>query len=66
MISHFNIKTIDGNIHRFFNEDINYYDFDYDKHIVRFDFKDGSFIEFNKRNIVYIEGITYNATNRPK
>ena len=57
MINHFNIRTIDGQIYRFYNENINYYDFDYTPKIIRFDFKDGSFIEFYKRNVVYVEAI---------
>lgn len=57
MINHFNIRTIDGQIYRFYNDSIYKFDFDFTSKIIRFDFKDGSFIEFYKRNVVYVEAI---------
>ena len=58
MIHHFNIRTIDGQIYRFYNDDIYKFNFDYTPEIIRFDFKDGSFIAFYKRNVVYVEAIS--------
>ena len=58
MIHHFNIRTIDGQIYRFYNDDIYKFNFDYTPKIIRFDFKDGSFIAFYKRNIAYVEAIS--------
>ena len=57
MINHYNIKTVDGQIYRFYTDDISYYDFNKDKSI-KLVFNDGSFIEFYKRNVVYIEAIS--------
>lgn len=57
MITQFKIRTIDGQIYRFHNKEINHYDFDYNSEVIRFDFKDGSFVEFYKRNVVYVEAI---------
>lgn len=57
MIHHFNIRTIDGQIYRFYNDDIYKFNFDYTPKIIRFDFKDGSFIAFYKQNVAYVEAI---------
>lgn len=63
MIHHFNIRTIDGQIYRFYKDDICMFDFDYTPKIIRFGFKDGSSIEFYKRNVAYVEAI---AEKEPK
>lgn len=57
MIKRFKIRTIDGQIYNFYGKEIKYYNFEYAPEIIRFDFKDGSFVEFFKQNIVYIEAI---------
>ena len=45
-----------GDLRYRFNADIiQYWDFDYNDNILRIDFKDGSFIEFYKRNIICVE-----------
>lgn len=41
--------------YRFKADIIQSWDFDYNDHILRIDFKDGSFIEFYKRNIICVE-----------
>ena len=66
MINHFNIRTIDGQIYRFYTEDIYNLNFDYAPELIRFDFKDGSFIEFYKRNVMYVEAIAESDEKKRK
>lgn len=47
------IKTIDGRYYKFPLDDIFSYDFEYSPTILRIDFKDSSFIEFTKNNIIF-------------
>ena len=42
-------------MHRYIGYNIKCWDFDYNDHILRIDFKDGSFIEFYKQNIICVE-----------
>ena len=45
-----------GDLRYRFNADIiQHWDFDYNDTIIRIDFKDGSFIEFYKRNVICVE-----------
>ena len=48
-----NIKTVDGSIYNFPFSNIFSYDFDFTKELLRIDFKDGSFIEFIKKNLIF-------------
>ena len=41
--------------YRFLGETINYFDLDFSPDVIRIDFKDGSFVEFMKRNVIAIE-----------
>lgn len=50
----FKIKTIDGELYVFPIARIFRWDLEYSPQIARFDFKDGAFIEFTRRNIVCI------------
>ena len=50
-----NIICVGDVRYRFIEDDIQSFDFDYNEHILRIDFKDGSFIEFYKRNILCVE-----------
>ena len=49
------IRTIDGNLHSFHYNDIFRYDFEYTPNVLRIDFKDGSFVEFTRQNIIFAE-----------
>ena len=55
MIDSIKIRTIDGNAYRFNYKYILHYDFEYKPNILRIDFKDYSFIEFTRSNIVFVE-----------
>ena len=50
-----NIICVGDLRYRFSEEEIRVWDFDYTPEILRIDFKDGSFIEFYKRNIICVE-----------
>ena len=50
-----NIICVGDLRYRFNTDIIQYWDFDYNDHILRIDFKDGSFIEFYKRNVICVE-----------
>ena len=50
----FKIKTVDGELYVFPIARIFRWDLEYSPQIARFDFKDGAFIEFTRRNIVCI------------
>ena len=54
VIEEINIICINRN-YRFSTDTIAYWDFDYKPDILRIDFKDNSFVEFYKRNIVCVE-----------
>ena len=54
VIEEINIVCINRN-YRFLTDTIAYWDFDYKPDILRIDFKDNSFVEFYKRNIVCVE-----------
>ena len=47
------VKTIDGSYYKFPLDDIAHYDFEYMPTVLRVDFKDGTFIEFTRRNIIF-------------
>ena len=47
------VKTIDGSYYKFPLEDISRYDFEFSPTILRIDFKDGTFVEFTRRNIIF-------------
>lgn len=47
------IKTIDGSYYKFPLDDILHYEFEYTPNILRVDFKDGTFVEFTRRNIIF-------------
>lgn len=55
MIEEINFICIGGLRYRFSFEIIQHYDFDYNDKVMRIDFQDGSFIEFQKRNVVCVE-----------
>jgi len=48
------IKTINGEIHYINYNDIYRYNFEYTPSVLRIDFKDGSFVEYTRRNLIYI------------
>jgi hypothetical protein len=50
-----NILCVWGVAHRYDGENIRHWDFDYNDHILRIDFKDGSFVEYYKQNIICVE-----------
>ena len=47
------IKTIDGSYYKFPLDNVSQYDFEYTPTVLRVDFKDGTFIEFTRRNIIF-------------
>ena len=49
------IMDITGATHVFGVEVIDHYDFEYSPEILRIDFRDYSFVEFYKRNIISVE-----------
>ena len=55
MITEINVICVGDLRYRFFYDIIQYYDFDYNDKVMRIDFKDGSFIEFQKSNIICVE-----------
>lgn len=55
MIAEINILCLDGHRYRYQMEDIQHYDLEYCKNVTRIDFKDGSFIEFTRSNIICVE-----------
>ena len=48
------IKTINGEVHYYDYNDIYIYDFEYKPSILRIDLKDGSFVEYTRRNLIYV------------
>lgn len=54
IIEEINIICTNKN-YRFPTDEIAYWDFEYKPDILRIDFKDGSFIEFYKQNVVCVE-----------
>ena len=55
MIKEINIICVGDLRYRFDYETILHYDLDYNYEVVRIDFKDGSFVEFQKCNVICIE-----------
>jgi hypothetical protein len=47
------VKTIDGRFYKFPLDDVAQYDFEYTPTVLRVDFKDGTFVEFTRRNIIF-------------
>ena len=47
------IKTIDGSYYKFPLDDVSQYDFEFMPTVLRVDFKDGTFVEFTRRNIIF-------------
>lgn len=47
------IKTIDGSYYKFSLDDVSQYDFEYTPTVLRVDFKDGTFFEFTRQNIIF-------------
>lgn len=58
MIVEINFVCRDDKIYRFKMDDISYYDLEYTVNVARVDFKDGSFIEFTRSNIICVEIVT--------
>lgn len=54
MITEMNILCLGGYSYCYKMEDIQHYDLEYCKNVTRIDFKDGSFIEFTRNNIICI------------
>ena len=50
-----NIICVGDIKHRFNGEIIKHWDFDYNDKILRIDFKDGSFVEYYKHNVICVE-----------
>ena len=48
------VKTIDGSYYKFRLDDVSQYDFEYTPTVLRIDFKDGTFVEFTRRNIIFV------------
>lgn len=64
MFEDINIICIGDLRYRFAREIIKCWDFDFSKEILRIDFKDNSFIEFFKKNIVCVEFNTKEAVSK--
>lgn len=47
------IKTIDGSNYKFRLDDVSQYDFEYTPNVLRVNFKDGTFFEFTRQNIIF-------------
>ena len=47
------VRTIDGSYYKFPLDDIAQYDFEYTPNVLRLDFKDGTFVEFTRQNIIF-------------
>ena len=54
------VKTIDGSYYKSPLDDILHYEFEYTPNILRVDFKDGTFVEFTRQNII-LAGISIDA-----
>ena len=50
-----NIICVGGLKYRFDGETIKFWDFEYKSDILRIDFNDGAFVEFNRHNIICVE-----------
>lgn len=57
------VKTIDGSYYKFPLDDVTLYDFEYTPNVLRLDFRDGTFIEFTRRNIIFA-GIGFDVKER--
>ena len=54
-----NIVSIGDVRHRYKGEIIQSWDFDYSDSILRIDFKDGSYVEYYKQNIICVEYVKH-------
>ena len=54
-VKEINIVCVGDLRYRFDEKIIQNWDFDYNGHILRIDFKDGSFVEYYKQNIICVE-----------
>ena len=54
-----NIISIGDIRHRYKGEIIQRWDFDYSDNILRIDFKDGSYVEYYKQNIICVEFVKH-------
>ena len=57
MIKEINIISVGDIRHRYNGNLIQTWNFDYNDEILRIDFKDGSFVEYYKRNVICVEVI---------
>ena len=55
MIKEINVIWTGNERYRFAYDIIQHYDLNYNAEVIRIDFKDGSFIEFQKRNVICVE-----------
>ena len=55
MITEINVICVGDLRYRFSYDTIQHYEFDYNDRVMRIDFKDGSFIEFQKANVICVE-----------
>ena len=55
MIKEINVICTGSKKYRFASDIIEHYNLDYNAEVIRIDFKDGSFIEFQKRNVICVE-----------
>ena len=49
------IRCIENQEYHINGDDIQYWDFDYNQDVLRIDNKNGSFVEFYKRNIIWVK-----------
>ena len=54
MIKEINVICTGSEKYRFASDIIEHYDLDYNAEVIRIDFKDGSFIKFQKRNVICV------------
>lgn len=64
------VKMIDGSCYKFPLDDVSQYDFEYTPTVLRVDFKDGTFVEFIRQNIIFsgigIDAYTIRERNEQK
>ena len=66
IIEEINIICMNGKKYRFPTDTIQHWDFDFKPDILRIDFKDNSFIEFYKHNLVCVECNTKEGMKRER
>ena len=49
------IRCIENQEYHIHGDDLQYWDFDYNQDVLRIDNKNGSFVEFYKRNIIWVK-----------